>query len=68
VSLLCAVITVVRGGVASELAPDRAGMPLQQSRDLRHRTSRHSMRRYAVSFFLGELVILTHVCNLLLAG
>jgi len=29
--------------------------------------SRNSFR-YAVSFFLGELVVLTHVCNVLLAG
>ena len=40
---------------------------LKQPGDLCERISRHPVSRYAVSFFLGELVI-THVCNLLLAG
>src|SRR3990167_3317923 len=68
VGLLGSIVPVMRGRIAPKLTPDRARVSLQQPCDVGLRTSGHSVCRYAVSFFLGELVVLTHVCNLLLAG
>lgn len=55
-------------GVALQLSADRTWRAPQFARDLGLRTSAAHQRRHAVSFFLGELVVLMHHCILFLGG
>ena len=66
--LLRSVNAVVHCRVAPKLPTDRAGAPAERTRNLGVALAAHAQRCNAVSFLLGELVVLTHVCNLLLAG
>jgi hypothetical protein len=56
------VTPIVSRRVASQLAADCARRALQQSSNLALGRTRHAVRRNAISFFLGELVI-RHGCN-----
>ncbi len=63
VRLLGAVVTVGMGRVAPHLATDCGGVAHQQSRNVRLRTSSHSLSGNDVPFLLGELAIRFHGCN-----
>src|SRR5947207_2251528 len=62
VRFLGAVLAVVVGPIAAQLAADRAAIAAEQLRDLRLRAVAHKLRGNRVSFRLGELVI-RHGCN-----